>query len=372
MKNALVFGWMLVALVAATGCVDPDVERVGNAGELAAQPFAQDARDLEPAWIEDGKGDAIPARFNRNEIVSDAFYRDPHSVDIDAIQRFLEDTPYGGPSWLATEQVQGEPLAQVLGRVANQYQINPILLLSRMQVEQSLVSRASRPSQYDVDRAMGCGCPDGRPCSPAYLGLERQLACAAQTMVGRYEDSVNATGQWRKGRARTALDGHRITPVNHATAALYAYTPWVLPGRGGNWLVWNVTQRFTEHLRRQGALMTRYDAWVGDNCASDEDCLFSDGEHFGFCLGLVPGDSRQGVCAIACEGYCPDKTGRASTFCVEDPLSTGRGVCAATSAPQNQYCEGLADATASRRTRFVGNSRATASQANVCLPDTAL
>ena len=40
--------------------------------------------------------------------------------------------------------------------------------------------------------------------------------------------------------------------MTSATAALYAYTPWVLVGRGGTWLVWNVTKKYANHAIAHG------------------------------------------------------------------------------------------------------------------------
>jgi len=57
--------------------------------------------------------------------------------------------------------------------------------------------------------------------------------------------SVDGSGQWRKGHTSRTLDPTNVTPATNATAALYAYTPWVLPYRGGNWLVWNVTRKMS-------------------------------------------------------------------------------------------------------------------------------
>jgi hypothetical protein len=127
------------------------------------------------------------------------------------------------------------------------HDINPVILIARMQVETSLVSKTSAPSASLLGRALGCGCPDGGTCNPTYSGLHRQLDCAATTLRRWYDASIDGTGEWRKGRTGTTLDGKRVTPLDHATATLYAYTPWVLVGRGGTWLAWNVTRKYVSH-----------------------------------------------------------------------------------------------------------------------------
>ena len=69
----------------------------------------------------------------------------------------------------------------------------------------------------------------------------------------RWFDASNAgTGQFRVGHSSRTLDPKTVTPVTSATAALYAYTPWVLVGRGGTWLVWNVTKKYANHAIAHG------------------------------------------------------------------------------------------------------------------------
>ena len=195
----------------------------------------------------------IPDSFRANRVLDDGIFTAANAVSAAQVQRFLESSPYGRRSWLADERVGSKSAAQAIVDGARAEGINPVVMIGRMQVEKSLIAKTSRPSSSSVDYAFGCGCPDGRACNPAYRGLQRQIACAARVLRTHYDGSVNGSGAWRKGRARRTLDPESVTPVNHATASLYAYTPWVLRGRGGNWLVWNITRRFAAHFARQGA-----------------------------------------------------------------------------------------------------------------------
>ena len=121
-----------------------------------------------------------------------------------------------------------------------------------MQVETSLISKTVRPSTSRLDRALGCGCPDGAACASQFRGFAKQLVCGAKTMRRWFDASEDGTGQWRVGTTRKTLDNKSVRPVNHATASLYAYTPWVLVGRGGAWLVWNVTRKYVRHAEAAG------------------------------------------------------------------------------------------------------------------------
>jgi len=231
----------LVGFLPVAGCLS------GPQGELGPDPS-----DLEPVEVEDGKADGVPKTFDRNRIFPDELFL-ADGPDAAAVQRFLEDTPYGTRSWLASRTIGGRPAAEIIVDAARAQGINPALLLVRFQVEGSFVSRAGDPGKL-ADFALGCGCSDAAlNCADTFRGLDRQLACSAATLRRWYDASADGTGGWRLGRTRASLDGLKVTPATHATASLYAYTPWVLPGQGGNWLVWNVSRRYLAHLAAQAA-----------------------------------------------------------------------------------------------------------------------
>lgn len=222
------------------------------------EPGEGDPSDYEEVdWSRsDGKGDfsGVPATFDRNNIMTDAVLHASDAVTADALQAFFESSPYDTRSWLADYQIDGRRFADVLAEESRAGGIDPVVLLARMQVESSLVSATRRPTTFRINHALGCGCPDGSRCSSEYAGLRTQLRCAIDVLNGRFADSVSGEGQWRRGTARKTLDPLSVTPGSHATAALYAYTPWVLVNRGGNWLVWNVTRKYLKHFDEAGTL----------------------------------------------------------------------------------------------------------------------
>lgn len=335
----------------------------------------EESLDFEPV---EGKADGISATFDRNRVVDDDFFTAAHALEPADIQAFLEHTPYGRRSFLADEVVDGRPFSEVLVQVAQAHEINPIMLLSRLQVEKSLVAKSSRPSGQAVDFAMGCGCPDNKPCNEAYRGIDRQLDCAATTLRTHYDGSVEGTGQWRKGKARNTLDPLTVTPQTHATATLYAYTPWVLEGQGGNWLVWNITRRYANALDLQLTPGPR-PGFVGSPCTEDLEslpmdeqaryatCEFSAQGEGGFCFPFTtPSDDALGVCSLMCAGYCPDE-GNVTTFCAE--LEAGAGFCLAKATSHNHDCADLPGTVATEVDRFVGSSGVASATARVCLPE---
>jgi hypothetical protein len=226
------------------------------AGE-PADPYEDhdEPSDFEPVPDDgDGKADALAASFDARSVMPDEFFLDIASVDAEELQRFFEQSPYGNRSWLADERIGDVRAADAIVAESQAAGINPLVMVARMQVEKSLVSKSVRPATSRIDWAFGCGCPDNRACNEAYRGLDRQIRCAADTLSRWYAGSVAGDGLWVMGIAKRTLDPQWVTPANHATASLYAYTPWVLRGSGGNWLVWNVTRKYERHARTLGLI----------------------------------------------------------------------------------------------------------------------
>lgn len=359
----------IALVVSISGCDEDPASRPG-----APYVDHDEDRDFEPVVGSDG----VPESFSRELVVTDDFFTASTALSSSDIQAFLENTPYERRSFLADEKVGGRAFSEVLVEVSAARGINPIMLLSRLQVEKSLVAKSSRPSGNSVDFAMGCGCPDNQPCNEAYRGIDRQLDCAADTLRKHYDGSVAGTGQWKKGSARTTLDPISVTPQSHATASLYAYTPWVLEGAGGNWLVWNITRKYAKAF---GDKIPTGPAsgFVGSPCTEDleslpeEDqakfatCEFSAQGEGGYCFPFTtPGGDDRGVCTLTCAGLCPDQ-GNVTTFCAE--VEPGAGFCLAKASDSNEDCAYIPGTVAKEVERFVGDSSASSSTARVCWPE---
>lgn len=320
----------------------------------------------------------IPGVFDRDRVMDDAFFTSAGDVGEAEVQAFLERTPYGSRCFLADVTVNGRSAAAAIVEGSKAQGISPIVMLARMQVEKSLIAKTRSPGGNAVDYAFGCGCPDGRACNPAFRGLDKQIQCAARTLRQHYDGSVNGTGAWQLGRSRRTLDPITITPENHATASLYAYTPWVLVGRGGNWLVWNVTLKFAGHFQGMGADLSAGDgagadrpappaanAWVGTPCETDAQCGFGSGM-----AGVCQRFGRFGMCTLSCEGLCPDRAGRGTTFCVaaSEFGDDDGGRCTLKTANSNGFCAAIPGMVSKQAARFLGSSRASAARADVCVP----
>ncbi len=357
--------------LAAAGCAAGGDELDTPSGP--ADPFVGHEEDadfvVDPS--PDGKEDSIsPETFNKNLVMTEAYYLDTESVSADELQRFFEETPYGRRSWLADERLNGERVADAIVKAAKEIGINPMVFVVRMQAEMGLVSRTSRPTGKRLNYAFGCGCPDNRACNPAYKGFGNQVRCAGKTLDKLYRRSADGTGQWQAGKATRTLDPSWVTPENHCTAAVYAYTPWVGRGRSGNWLLWNITRKFALHAIKLGMTPPiEEEPWVGTTCEDDAKCRFTGGSENGFCYRFTDeqGD-EQGFCALRCAGTCPDRSGRAQTFCVADPQASG-GMCVSkASESRNNNCGDIPGTAGETADRFIGTSSASNKKAFVCAP----
>ena len=101
-------------------------------------------------------------------------------------------------------------------------------------------------------------------------------------------------------------------------------------------------------------------AWIGSFCAVPEECNFAHGAEIGVCHDA-------GVCVLDCSGLCPDRAGRAPTFCVS--LDGGRsGSCVARPHAINDECGALMGHVAVTMDRFVGDSGVARRAREVCVP----
>lgn len=356
---------LLAAAAAAAACGPEE-------GSPGAPPLTghDEPEDLVVPPGDEGKSDAFSSTFNRNRIVAEGFFSASWLVGGDAVQVFLESTPYGTRCWLADATMDGKRAADVIAGVAADRGLNPIVLLARMQVEKSLISKTVPPGGHAIDYAFGCGCPDDRECDESFKGLDRQLRCAAASLRNLRDASVEGSGEWVRGRARKSSDGLTVVPANHATAALYGYTPWVLEGEGGNWLVWNVTRKYAIHFAKLGLVdlddPRLGDPWVGRPCSDHAECDFAADGSDGFCLVWDAAGERAGYCSLPCEGYCPDLPGHSPTFCAAQDEQTG--FCAPRAGDGNGDCAAIPGTVRAEAERFVGGSSAPAVTATVCLP----
>jgi peptidoglycan/xylan/chitin deacetylase (PgdA/CDA1 family) len=104
--------------------------------------------------------------------------------------------------------------------------------------------------------------------------------------------------------------------------------------------------------------------FLGEACDPADDRCWQT-EFFAWCEPTSEG-ATTGVCTMACEGYCLDRDGAATTFCAEQ--STGAGQCIGRSHSLNGACAAVPGTEEKAMDRHVGSSGASAANELVCAP----
>ncbi len=179
---------------------------------------------------------ALAASFNPEYILADHELTEV-KMTLEEIQKFLKSQG-GALANYETIDVDGRvrPASEVIFNASQRYQVNPQILITLIQKEQSLVTKkAEKPSQYDW--AAGFAAYDGRKPVEKFRGFARQIDRAAWRLRYFLEhpwEFVFRVGQVYK------ISGTIVIPQNLATAALYNYTPFIR----GNKLFWQIWQKW--------------------------------------------------------------------------------------------------------------------------------
>ena len=123
---------------------------------------------------------------------------------------------------------EGETAAHIIWQAAQDYQINPQVLIVLLQKEQGLITD-TYPNSRQYRAATGYGCPDTAACSEKYYGFKNQVRNAA----GMFRAVLN--GGWTnyplgenyiQYNPNKDCGGSVVNVRNLATSALYRYTPY--------------------------------------------------------------------------------------------------------------------------------------------------
>lgn len=194
-------------------------------------------------------------RIDPGDLISDALFFDDDAMSAGEIQAFLDERVgecrNGACLNVATSAIssreervssvtgrticgaiEGGELAvsEVIFRVQQACGISARVILVTLQKEQSLVEgRAARsPSAGRLDAAMGASCPDSAPCDPAHSGVGPQIVAGATHLASyRASEFMRQPGVHHIAfHPNGACGGADVAIANHATAALYNYTPY--------------------------------------------------------------------------------------------------------------------------------------------------
>ena len=204
--------------------------------------------------------------FVAGKIIDDSVFTNKSTMSVLQIQNFLNSkvpicdtagaqiSEYGGPDLNGDGKVQrwewgqsnynqstfvclknyvdgGKSSAQIIFDAAQEFSINPQVLIVLLQKEQGLV-QDTWPLNVQYRSATGYGCPDTAACDSQYYGLTNQIRWAARM----FRAIMNASPTWYtpyivgtnyiQYNPNSSCGGSNVNIENRATQALYNYTPY--------------------------------------------------------------------------------------------------------------------------------------------------
>lgn len=224
--------------------------------------------------------------WDAGNIISDEVMTDYNSMNEAQIQAFLKsknpcnDTRLwlrksNKATWsirdghfvcMADDSFGGESAAHIIWQAAQDYRINPKVLIVLLQKEAGLVTD-TLPNSLNYRSATGYGCPDTAPCEAQYYGLKNQIRNAAR-FYRAYQDN---NPRWYKPYWTGWKDVYwhpnancgksSINIQNKATASLYSYTPY-RPNQAALRAGWGKGDNCSSYGNRN--FYNYYTNWFGD------------------------------------------------------------------------------------------------------------
>lgn len=122
----------------------------------------------------------------------------------------------------------GETAAHIIWQAAQDYRINPQVLIVLLQKEQGLITD-DFPHSGQYKTATGYGCPDTAPCYSEYFGFKNQVRKAAslfRTVLDGGWTNYPVGWNYVQYHPDATCGGTWVEIKNRATSALYRYTPY--------------------------------------------------------------------------------------------------------------------------------------------------
>ncbi len=122
----------------------------------------------------------------------------------------------------------GETAAHIIYTIAQEYKINPQVLLVLLQKEQGLITD-DFPNHIQYRSATGYGCPDTAACDTKYYGFRNQVSNAAKlfrTVLDGGWTNYPLGNNYVQYNPNSACGGSTVNIKNLATSSLYRYTPY--------------------------------------------------------------------------------------------------------------------------------------------------
>ncbi|PKL30816.1 hypothetical protein CVV43_05320, partial [Candidatus Saccharibacteria bacterium HGW-Saccharibacteria-1] len=196
--------------------------------------------------------------FNPGRIIDDAVFTNNLTMSPSSIQNFLNEkvpicdtmgtqtSEFGGGTrrqWaeargystpftcLRDYSENGKSAAQIIYDTAQEFSINPQVLIVLLQKEQGLVTD-TWPLTTQYKTATGYGCPDTAPCDSQYFGLTNQLHWSGYMFRSILNNSPTWYTPYVLGNnyiqysPTASCGGSTVYIQNRSTQALYNYTPY--------------------------------------------------------------------------------------------------------------------------------------------------
>ena len=122
----------------------------------------------------------------------------------------------------------GDTAAHIIWQTAQDYRINPQVLIVLLQKETGLITDPI-PNNYDYRKATGYGCPDTAACSSKSYGFKNQVRNAAalfRMVLDGGWTNYPLGSNYIQYNPSAACGGSWVNIRSLATSALYRYTPY--------------------------------------------------------------------------------------------------------------------------------------------------
>lgn len=218
-------------------------------------PALAKPQPFRPAQPKAQVGDYIKHGVNFSQLLSNAEFTRSDAATKQEIQDYLS----GKGSFLANYAEGQLTAADIIVQAAQKSQINPWVVLSTLEKENSMVSRQSKPRARVISASMGYGHTDGGK-TIGKSGFQHQVTKGAELLRQLYDE---AQGQTFPTKVRVDYKKRTIQVDNAATLALMRYTPHTVDTHlkqvgGGNFLFRKHLEAFTSQNFDQ--VMARYDS----------------------------------------------------------------------------------------------------------------
>jgi len=184
---------------------------------------------------------AAESTFQAEYLISDKDFANHNSMSEQDIQNFLDQQFSPLRLYMDSDPTSEEKqwAWQIIKNAAKEYRINPQVLITLLQKEQSLIIGSALNLNTRLNWAMGYAvcdsCSMDDPLIQKYKGFANQVSYAAK----RLRQCLDEPSKFRISANNSyTIDGQALTPANQATACLYNYTPHI-HGNLNFWKIWN-------------------------------------------------------------------------------------------------------------------------------------